>query len=274
MARNKKNPTGWLVVAAISLLALLVGGIVLGISRSGRVSTTAPSRAEPQETMAPNERSVDAFYTDDGFLRYADAPHLVGIDVSVHQGVIDWQAVAEAGVEFAIIRAGYRGSTEGRLYEDEQFRENLQGARAAGLKVGVYFFSQALNTSEAEDEAAYVCELLDGEALDLPVFFDWEEVDGSTHVPSLQDVPLTDCAVTFCEAVERHGYRAGVYFNQNFGYGVLELTRLQEYTLWLAEYGETPSFAYRFDCLQYSDSGSVAGITGAVDLDLLFLPEA
>ncbi len=228
--------------------------------------TTTEARTTPENTYNP-----EAFYTENGFLRYKDAPHLVGMDVSVYQGVIDWQAVADSGVEFVIIRAGYRGATQGLLYEDEQFRYNLQGAKEVGLQVGVYFFSQALNPLEAEEEAAYVCKLLDGEALDLPIFFDWEYIGG--RVSAIEAVPLTFCARRFCQIVEERGYQAGVYFNQTFGSHHFDLRELQEYTLWLAEYNPVPGFPHAFDCLQYTDNGTVAGIEGSVDLDILWLPQ-
>lgn len=266
MARKRsKSPFGRAAVALILAAVVIVLGTTLYLLH-------APAEEEtPEATAARNEWNAAAFTMQNGYLRYTDAQCMVGIDVSTHQGVIDWQAVADAGVEFAILRAGYRGSTEGRLYEDEQFRENLRGAREAGIRIGVYFFSQALDIQEAQEEAEFVCGLLEGETLDLPVFYDWEEVISDSRVESAASVPMTDCAIAFCESVERQGFQAGVYFNQSYGYRYLELERLQDYTLWLAEYGETPTFRYHFDCLQYTDSGAVAGIEGAVDLDLLIV---
>lgn len=269
MTHKRKDPALRRVAIALAVAAaVIVVGALLFLLRA-----PAEEEAPSGPTAAENEYDPDAFAMRDGFLRYDGGKHMVGIDVSTHQGVIDWQAVADAGVEFAILRAGYRGSTEGKLYEDEQFRENFAGAKAAGLKVGVYFFSQALNADEAAEEAEFACEILDGEALDLPVFYDWEEVSGGTRVGSAASVPMTQCAAAFCEAVERRGYTAGVYFNQTYGYGHLALEELQDYTLWLAEYGQTPGFRYHFDCLQYTDSGTVAGIEGTVDLDLWIVQE-
>lgn len=271
MARKRKktgpNLTNVLIAFLAAILVISVGTAVYLLRAPAQTASNEPTAP----TAAKNEYDADAFVMRDGFLRYEVAPYRIGIDVSTHQGLIDWQAVADAGVEFAILRVGYRGSTEGKLYEDEQFSENLAGARAAGLQIGVYFFSQALTTEEAEEEAELACRLLDGESLELPVFYDWEEVSGGSRVESAASVPMTDCAIAFCEAVERKGYTAGVYFNQSYGYGYLELERLQDYTLWLAEYCDTPSFRYHFDCLQYTDSGTVDGIEGAVDLNLMIL---
>ena len=224
-----------------------------------------------EATVLRNTYNPEAFYTDDGFLRYRDAPHMVGMDVSVYQGIIDWETAADSGVEFVIIRAGYRGSTEGLLYEDEQFRYNLQGAKDAGLKVGVYLFSQAITPEEAEEEAEFVLSLLDGVDLELPVFFDWEYLDGrASHV---NGETLTLCAQHFCRRIEKLGYQAGVYFNQTFGEAFFDLRQLKDYTLWLAEYNRVPGFPYHFDCLQYTDSGTVPGIEEKVDLDILWLPQ-
>lgn len=269
MTHKREDPALRRVAIALAVaVAIVVVGVLLFLLRS-----PAEEEAPSAPTAAENEYDPDAFAMRDGFLRYDGGKHMVGIDVSTHQGVIDWQAVADAGVEFAILRVGYRGSTEGKLYEDEQFHENLAGAKAAGLKVGVYFFSQALDAGEAAEEAGFACDILDGAALDLPVFYDWEEVSGGTRVESAASVPMTECAAAFCRAVEQQGYTAGVYFNQNYGYGHLELEKLQDYTLWLAEYGDTPGFRYHFDCLQYTDSGTVAGIEGSVDLDLWIVQE-
>lgn len=252
------------------IIILLLSVILFAIFRNG-VDGNSEMSQEPINNIPSNAYYAENFYFEDGFMQYRQADYLKGIDVSVHQGLIDWQRVADSGVDYAIIRAGYRGSTVGDLYEDEQFAYNLTQAREAGLLVGVYFFSQALNEQEAAEEARYVCSLLDGAKLDLPVYFDWEYIGG--RISQISDVDLTQCAKAFCEEVERQGYKAGVYFNQEFGYYYLDLFALQEYHLWLAEYNETPTFRYHFDCLQFTDSGRVDGIETTVDLNILFLSE-
>lgn len=252
---------------------VLIGLLLVLLSFTVACDESTLSSLFPTEDPTPkNTYASDAFYTEDGFLRYEDAPHLVGLDVSVYQGIIDWQAVAEDGAEFVIIRAGYRGSTQGLLYEDEQFRYNLQGAKEAGLLVGVYFFSQAMTPAEAEDEASFVCQLLDDTELDLPIFYDWEHIGG--RIASPDEVPLNSCARRFCQIVEEQGYQSGIYFNQTLGTQYFNLREWQEYTLWLAEYNPTPGFPYHFDCLQYTDSGTIDGIEGPVDLDILWLPQS
>ena len=275
MARRKKkksNQTLALVVTVLSAVALVVifGVVVSSCAHGPSVEETeVPATEEPRETAPLNAYAPEDFYLEDGFLRYG-TDSLVGVDVSTHQGLIDWQAVKDAGVEFAIIRAGYRGTTQGLLYEDELFRDNLDGAKEAGLLVGVYFFSQAGSGEEAAEEAEFVCALLDGARLDLPVYYDWEEVSGQSRIPGAAEIPMTECAVAFCEAIKAQGYEAGVYFNQTYGYDHLDLLALQDYSLWLAEYGNTPTFDYHFHCLQYTDSGVVDGIETEVDLNVFF----
>lgn len=198
-----------------------------------------------------------------------------GIDVSEHQREIDWEAAAADGIDFVLIRAGYRGYSQGGLFEDAWFRANIEGARAAGLDVGIYFFSQAVNTQEAVEEAEFLLELLGDYpgVVTLPVFYDWEtigveeartdEVDGAT---------LTDCAEAFCQTIEQAGYKAGIYFYRNLGYYSYELGRLSQYSFWAATLGQTPDFYYEHSFWQYSVTGSVDGIEGEVDMDMMFTP--
>ena len=269
MAKKKKRPfpLWWLIVAGISALIIILLILLLPGS-SNSIEETEPTT----EPISRNEYEPENFYREDGFLRYRDGEHLLGIDVSAHQGVIDWEKVCTAEIDFAIIRIGYRGSTVGDLYEDEQFRYNLAQAAKHGLKVGVYFFSQALTPEEAVEEARFVCGLLEEESLELPIYFDWEYIGGRAE--SLDSVPLTECAVAFCEEVKAQGYQPGVYFNQEFGYYYLDMKQLQDYHLWLAEYNETPTFLYHFDCLQFTDEGTLDGIETTVDLNVLFLPSS
>ena len=248
-------------------LTLVITAILVGLFYPRGEENKEPTI--PTSPKIPeNDYVYENFYWDEGFLRYNDREHMIGIDVSTHQETIDWQAVAHSGVEFAILRAGYRGATAGNLYEDDCFAYNIREAKAAGLKVGVYFFSQAINAEEAVEEAEYICDLLDGEKLQLPVFYDWEYLDG--RVPQPWDMPMTECAVAFCEAVEEEGYEPGVYFNQDYGYNYLDLREIEDYTLWLAEYGSVPEFPYLYHCVQYTDKGAVPGIEGYVDLNLMF----
>ena len=196
----------------------------------------------------------------------------MGIDVSSHQGEIDWEAVADSGVEFAIIRAGYRGYSEGELFVDPFFFENIEGALENGLDVGVYFFSQALNTEEALEEAEFLLEAVEGYELALPVVFDWERIsyDGG-RTAEVSGVTVTDCAIAFCEAVEAEGYAAMCYGSPNTVNSDLYIDRLLDYPFWLAHYTEdlaVTDYPYHYDIWQYTSDGSVPGIETRVDLNV------
>lgn len=204
---------------------------------------------------------------ENGSLRYPGAK--TGIDVSSHQEWIDWEQVAGAGIEFAMIRVGRRGYTEGGLYPDEMFVSNYTRAVAAGIDVGVYFFSQAVSVEEAEEEALYLLDLLDGRALTYPVFFDWETISGDrARTDDADPEEISRCAAVFCKTVADAGYTPGVYFNMEQGYLFYRLEQLAGNVFWLAEYHDRPAFYYDFGLWQYSEQGSVPGISGMVDLDL------
>ncbi len=201
---------------------------------------------------------------------------LRGIDVSEHQREIDWSAVARDGIDFAYIRAGYRGYTEGALFTDAYFERNLKNAAANGLLTGVYFFSQAITEAEAIEEARYVLSLLDGVSLNLPVMYDWERMEGveNARTNSLDAETRTFCAAAFCRTINEAGHRAGIYFNRQLGYYGYDLSRLTDYSFWLTVPGSSPDFYYATDLWQYSFSETVAGISEPTDMNLLFIPVA
>lgn len=221
----------------------------------------------PPSTVAPEEFTTQA----EGTVTYTGAS-LYGVDVSSHQGEVDWAAVAAAGNDFAMLRIGFRGYTQGNLQQDPRFEENFAAARENGLKVGVYFFSQAVNEAEAAEEAAQVLTWLDGRTLDCPVAFDWEHVDGQADARS-NDVDgdtVTACARAFCTAIRQGGYRPMIYCNGMLGYLHYDVSQLTEFPIWYAEYADYPSYAYAFEMWQFTESGAVAGIEGNVDRNIWF----
>jgi len=206
---------------------------------------------------------------ESGRVSYSGAEDAVmGIDVSEWQGDIDWAAAAADGVHFVMLRAGRRGYTEGGLFIDERFEEYYAGAKEAGLKVGVYFFSQAITADEAEEEALFLLDILGGRALDLPVAFDWEIPSRDGRTAGLDGGVLTECALRFCEIIESAGYIPMIYSSLTLAYLHYSPEGISQYPFWLAQYAEAPSYRYKFSMWQYSDTGSVAGITGDVDLNL------
>lgn len=203
---------------------------------------------------------------------------VAGIDVSVHQGSIDWQKVKDSGIEFAMLRVGYRGyGSEGKIMPDKYFEENIQGAYSVGMDVGIYFFSQSVTEAEARQEAAYVIEQIEPyrQYITYPVVYDWEHQNYAGS--RTQKIPNVDMMTTmihaFCQEIEDAGYQPMVYFYQNLAYNNLDLSQVTEYPFWLAQYTDYPSFYYNFDMWQYTSSGKIPGISGAVDLNLYFTPE-
>lgn len=286
-----------LICAAVALVVVLITLLIVFLTRdSGEDAPTGTnSRVIPEgmrlvediyggELIVPdfnipeNQYEHKDFTTgEDGFIRYPDA--VVGIDVSEFQGEIDWYAVKAAGVDFAIIRLGYRGMTQGFLEEDSRFRKNLADAGNAGLARGVYFFSQAVTEEEATAEAEFVLETLAGEELTYPVVFDWEDPVPSESLPedtlrayNCPGATVTKCASAFCERIKKGGYRPCVYFNKHQAYNFYDLEALKDYDFWYAEYNPLPAVCYNFRTWQYSESGTVPGIETTVDLDICFEP--
>lgn len=224
--------------------------------------------------IAKNPYDLEAFYDDGQFLRYDDGetPVFLGLDVSSHQEDIDWHAVKAAGVDFVMVRVGYRGYTEGRLYIDNQFRNYMQGIEAAGLEAGIYFYSQAITEAEAAEEADTVLEWIEGYDISYPVVFDWEHVysdDARTNHVTGEEI--TRFCVTFCDKIQQAGYVPMVYFNRELAYRYYDLAAIDGYYFWLAEYDGAPTFYYDFDMLQYSAEGQIDGVPVGVDLNLCFV---
>ena len=198
---------------------------------------------------------------------------LKGIDVSVFQGNINWNAVKADGVDFAFIRLGYRGYTNGAIKLDTNFHQNIQGAQAAGVRVGVYFYSQAVSRSEAIEEANFCLDELSGYSLDLPVVFDLEGgANSSYRTYGMSTSTAVKMVSAFCDTIESGGYKSMYYSYAKF---LAEhegmVAQLEDYDLWMAMYYRVPFFPYNFQIWQYSASGRVSGIAKEVDMNMMFL---
>lgn len=230
----------------------------------------------PLEGVPVNKLTADDFTDAGGLVRYTGSEYTVlrGVDVSEHQQGIDWNSVASSGISYAYIRLGWRGYTEGGLFEDTFYRENMTGAQQAGLRCGVYFFSQAINVAEAIEEAEYVLERLSDYRVTMPVVYDWEFVESeNARTAELSVEGRTACAVAFCETIRRAGYTPCVYFNRKLGYYGYDLTKLTDYMFWFAlPESPFPNFYYACDMWQYSFTDSVPGIREGADLNLWFIP--
>lgn len=207
-------------------------------------------------------------FDSEGVLRSSNG--VMGIDVSKWNGSIDWKAVKNSGVSYVIIRCGYRGSSTGAMVVDPKFKANIQGATNAGLKVGIYFFSQAVNEREAVEEASMTLSLIKGYKISYPVFIDIEGSGGRGD--KIDKGTRTAVANAFCKTIQNGGYTAGIYANKNWFETKMNTSSLTGYKLWLAQYATTPTYkATRYDMWQYTSKGSIAGISGNVDLNLSYL---
>ena len=289
MQRHRRTPVFLLLFAAI-LVAGLLAAVVYSL-RPAKAPKPEPDPHEgqvyindganmvwhtPLEGVPVSGVEQDEFVRDGERIRYTGASYATrwGVDVSNYQGSIDWQALKAQGIEFAYLRLGLRGYGEqGTLYTDRSFARYYEGAKAAGIDVGVYFFSQAVTVREAADEALFALELLDGRALDLPVYYDWEPVSADdSRTAGYDGRYLTAGAAAFCNIIEQGGYASGVYLNRQQGYYRYGLRSLTGRSLWVADYADYPDFYYAYDVWQYEHQARLDGVSEIVDLNLEFRP--
>lgn len=252
--KQKKRAMGLRLLVCVGLLTILAAMF------------HAVPEPKPYQ-LPPSPYTAEDFYLDGEYLACSAAETSLGIDVSHHQGEIDWQAVADSGVEFALIRLGYRTLEEGQLRVDDRVEENLEKARAAGLKIGAYFYSQAISVEEARAEAAYALQILNSRELDLPLVFDWEL---ETRNAGMEKELVSRCAIAFCQAVEQAGYQSMIYFNTHQAQNLMDMQLLEAYPWWLAMYDVSAPFPCRMDVWQYTCTGRIPGIEGDVDINLMF----
>lgn len=287
-------------VLFVLLLGLLIGFAVSKLSGKGSEDPlkNGTHTEEPMEEEGGSKKFVDVMgkeheyevdreafmtaYKDENFrkegnrLVYEDDnwTSRPGIDVSKYQGTIDWKKVADAGFEFVYIRAGYRGYTKGSLAVDPMFEENILGARRAGLEVGVYFFSQAVDEKEAEEEADFVLDLIAPYRVTLPVVYDPETITGAdSRTDGLSKEQLTANCIAFTKRVEEAGMTPMIYANMIWQAYKLDMGDLRDRLFWYADYEPLPQTPYRYKMLQYTDEAKVDGISENVDLDIEFIPK-
>lgn len=280
-----KNPIFWIALVILVLVAVMVFWII-GMVSSGEFTvrkpdpTVAPTSMErPEEpteqTLPPPEANP---YGPVDFLLEEESQQITclsgeavkGIDVSTWQGDIDWQQVRDSGVEYVMIRLGGRGTTEGNLYADDMAQTYYEGAKAAGLKVGGYFFSQSITIEEAIEEANYSLELVEDWDVDMPIVYDWEYIGDGARTDMMDARLLTDMVKAFCNTVREAGYDPMVYFGRSHSAELLILSELVDYGFWLAMYNPVMDYPYKVDMWQYTETGSVPGISGNVDINLWF----
>lgn len=268
-AKKKSKRLALLILLLLLLIAAAAAGVII---------------YHAQHSIIPNELGLRNIQVDQTLLQTGGAFYAyensddnttvsVGIDVSTYQGTIDWQAVKDAGIDYVIVRAAYRGYETGKIVPDDLYEQNIRGAADVGLHVGVYLYSQALSEHEAEEEADYLLSLIEGLPVDYPVVYDQEEYTADkARTDGLTGEQATLNALAFCRRVHEAGYIPMIYTNNDWATTMYDMERLDHYPVWYADYTSTPTLPGGFAMWQYTDSGQVPGITGPVDLNLLFLP--
>ncbi len=236
-----------------------------------------PYQVEINPEVKKHDYKDDSFVHNGRLLTYEGDDNYtsrLGVDVSEHQGYVDWQTLKDNGFSFAFIRLGYRGyGQEGRICLDKEFHRNIQNAQAAGFDVGVYFFAQAINEEEAREEADFVLQNLQGYTLQLPVVYDPESIlDDEARTDNVSGEQFTKNTEVFCSAVAEAGYDPMIYANMLWEAFELDLEKLSEYPLWYADYEPAPQTPYHFRFWQYTNVGQVPGITGNADLNIEMIP--
>lgn len=281
MKKRKKFKKKQIIGLIVLLCALVVLGVMASYVLYGhwpwkKTIFVSGNYVVVNDNLRLNRFTESDYSEENGRASYLGASYRTGVDVSVFQESIDWAQVAGDGIDFAMVRAGSRSYTTGALRADKNLEQNVKGAAQNGLDVGVYFFSQAITEAEAVEEAQFLLEQIDGLPITLPVVFDWEQVqtDADAELVSrtlnVDGSTVTSCALAFFHTMEEAGYSCMLYCNGETGYFTYDLSRLQDYPVWYASYSTSwPNFYYGVDLWQYTDSGTVKGISGAVDLNLL-----
>ena len=242
------------------------------ISQEDPEDVTEETVPDTEPTIPPDLNPYgphDFQFSPSGYLKLEDERSYSGVDVSAFQGNIDWKQVKDSGIQFAIIRLGYRGyGKAGKMVEDEYAQKNLKGVTDVGMPYGVYFFSQALNKKEVEEEVAFLLKILGDYQPDLPVVFDWEYISAEARTANMDARTLTDCALHFGKLIEEAGFTPMIYFNWYQSNHYYHLKELERYPFWLALYQDRMTYPYRVEMWQYTCTGRVPGITGDVDINV------
>lgn len=224
-----------------------------------------------KEDKAVNGAEEAADGSENTELQFTKDNAKLGIDVSKWNKTIDWEQVKDAGIEYAIIRCGYRGASSGALVLDPMYERNIKGAIEAGIPVGVYFFTQAVDEVEAVEEASMVIRLIEDYDVDYPVFLDSESAGGRGRADRLDAGERTKIHKAFLETIATAGYETGIYASRNWLNDEVDMTELSNYKTWLAEYADIPVYDEYYHMWQYTSKGTVDGIETRVDLNLCYM---
>ncbi len=234
-----------------------------------------PERKLTEGQISVNPYNTANFRIDNGFMAYFDEngekiSHL-GCDLSYHNKYVNFDELAASGCEFVMLRCGYRGYSAGGLAKDEKFEQYASEAERVGLKLGVYFFTQALTVEEAEEEAEYTIKLIENHKISYPVAFDTEYIDDESarsNTTEISDELRTEIITTYCEKIKEAGYYPMIYASENWIRRYMNVEQLRQYDFWAPQYLEENDFLYDFTMWQYTDKGNIPGVKGEVDLDI------
>ena len=231
------------------------------------IDSTIPANPYTKENYVTEENGF-RYYSENGARN-----SILCIDVSSHQGAIDWPKVAAAGVGSVMIRAGYRGYGSGKMVEDEQVLGNIMGAQANGIEAGIYYFSQAINDAEVEEEVQALLAIARENGVTGPIAIDVEKIDAATARGNALDAgERTRLTILFCEKVREAGYQPMIYGNAYSLFHMLNYKEISQYPIWYAFYSDFQYFPYECSMWQYSSTGKVPGISGNVDLNVKYVP--
>lgn len=288
--KKKASPVKILLALTLCAALLLGGTVALSLpymkeapldedpDHLARPTEPATEYVEPEPEIYIPEPEANPYGRNDfqfqgRYLKSLRCDSIPGIDVSAYQGDINWNQVAVSGIKFAMIRVGYRGYETGKIVEDAYARENLRDALYAGLEVGVYFFSQALNEEEVEEEIAFILDIIQEYEITMPVVFDWEYISAEARTANMDARTLTDLNLYFCQRMEEEGYTPMIYFNSYQARNLMFLYELEAYPFWLAYYSYRMNYPYRVEMWQYTCTGRVPGIRGDVDINVMLLDQ-
>lgn len=271
--RSASGVTGriWIPLTAALLTSAAVFFVFMLIS--GTRTDTSYEETSAPEIPEMNMYLQSNFRKKKGLLRYEDDIYTsrAGIDVSTYQKSIDFEKVKKAGIEFVMIRVGYRTTKTGKIHKDKRFEEYYKGASKAGLDIGAYFFSEAKNKREAKEEARFVIKNLKGKKISYPVAFDMEDTAHKDRHESLSIAERTVIADVFCQIISNNGYDPILYAYPDWIFKKIDYMKLTKYDMWLAHYTDHSQYPFHYLMWQYTEKGRVNGIEGKVDRDIMFI---
>lgn len=268
-----KSTKSELLKALIIVATIVIISSIIFLIYKAYLFDNKYSGLEASKEIPLNDFNLEKLKNDkNGYMCYEDDRYKsrLIIDVSSHNGDINWEKVKEAGIKGAMIRVGYRGYGDATIVEDDCFQKNIAGAKDAGLKVGVYFFSQATTPEEAIEEAEYVTKKIWGRGVTLPVAFDMEPFMGNERFINHDIKSKTEMADAFLKVISKFGYEPILYGNPTWLSNDVDISKLTEYPVWLAHYTFSTEWPYAFRMWQFTSQGRVSGINGDVDLNLIF----